>query len=189
MYIWYWDGFSDPGITLGTFATAAIGGNNEPGWSNAEFDSLNDEQMRTLDAEQRKGLIWQQQEVMYEETPQIPYVYPRYLQAYNTAKWTGWTRVMSGNGPAFWAFDNHDTYLKLKPVAATESGAQRLRLCYRLDSRGRRDRLIAAVVASAAAAARPPGRGLRTERDESRRTAARLRLRGAGGRRPGRARR
>ena len=46
-------------------------------------------------------------------------MYPRYLQAYNTAKWTGWTRVMSGNGPAFWAVDNQDTYVKLKPVAAT----------------------------------------------------------------------
>ena len=44
MYIWYWDGFSDPGITLSTFTTAAIGGNNEPGWSNAEFDTLTTQQ-------------------------------------------------------------------------------------------------------------------------------------------------
>ena len=123
MYIWYWDGFSDPGITLGTFSTAAIGGNNEPGWSNAEFDGLNDDQARTLDPEQRKSYIWQMQQVMYTDTPQIPYVYPRYLQAYNTARWTGWTRVMSGNGPAFWAVDNQDTYLKLRPVTALQSDA------------------------------------------------------------------
>ena len=123
MYIWYWDGFSDPGITLGTFSTAAIGGNNEPGWSNAEYDGLNDQQARTLDPEQRKTFIWQMQEVLYTETPQIPYVYPRYLQAYNTARWTGWTRVMNGNGPAFWAVDNQDTYLKLRPVTATQSDA------------------------------------------------------------------
>jgi peptide/nickel transport system substrate-binding protein len=124
MYIWYWDGFSDPGITLGTFSTDAIGGNNEPGWSNAEYDGLNDHQARTLDPEQRKSYIWQMQELLYDQTPQIPYVYPRYLQAYNTAKWTGWTRVMNGNGPAFWAVDNQDTYLKLKPVTATEPAGQ-----------------------------------------------------------------
>lgn len=123
MYIWYWDGFSDPGQTLGTFTTAAIGGNNEPGWSNAEFDALNEQQAQALDLEQRKGLIWQMQQVMYEDTPQVPYVYPRYLQAYNTAEWIGWTRVMDGRGPAFWAVDNQDTYLKLKPVVASEAEA------------------------------------------------------------------
>jgi len=123
MELWYWDGFSDPGITLSTFSTSAIGGNNEPGWSNAEFDKLNDLQMRTLDPEQRKGYIWQMQQVMYDQTPQIPFVYPRYLQAYNTAKWTGWTRVMNGNGPAFWAADNQDSYLKLKPVTATQTAS------------------------------------------------------------------
>jgi len=123
MYIWYFDGFSDPGITLGTFSTAAIGGNNEPGWSNAAYDKLNDEQARTLDPEQRKSFIWQMQEIFYQDTPQIAYVYPRYLQAYNTAKWTGWTRVMSGNGPAFWAVDNQDTYVKLQPVTATQGEA------------------------------------------------------------------
>jgi peptide/nickel transport system substrate-binding protein len=121
MYIWYWDGFSDPGVTLGTFSSAAIGGNNESGWSNAEFDQLNDEQMVTLEREQRKGYIWQMQELVYTATPQIAYVYPRYLQAYNTGRWTGWTRVMSGNGPAFWAVDNQDTFIKLRPVTASES--------------------------------------------------------------------
>ena len=123
MYIWYWDGFSDPGLTLSTFTTAAIGGNNEPGWSNAEFDKLNDQQAQALDPETRKGFIWQMQQVMYEDTPQIPYVYPRYLQAYNTAKWTGWTRVMDGRGPAFWAVENQDTYVNLKPVTATETSS------------------------------------------------------------------
>jgi ABC-type transport system substrate-binding protein len=103
--------------------TAAIGGNNEPGWSNAEFDKLNEQQSRTLDPEQRKGFIWQMQQVMYTDTPQIPYVYPRYLQAYNTAKWTGWTRVMDGKGPAFWEYDNQDTYLNLKPVTAAASSS------------------------------------------------------------------
>jgi len=119
MFIWYWDGFSDPSYTLSTFLTAALGGNNEPGWSNAEFDRLWSEQARELDPAKRQQLVWQLQDVFYTETPHMALVYPQYLQAYDTAHWTGWTRVMNGKGPAFWAVDNQDTYLNLAPVAET----------------------------------------------------------------------
>ncbi len=119
MFIWYWDGFSDPSFTLSTFQTSALGGNNEPGWSNEEFDALWVQQAQTLDLDKRAEVIWRMQEIFYDETPHMALVYPRYLQAYNTAKWQGWTRVQNGTGPAFWAVDNQDTYVKLRPVTAT----------------------------------------------------------------------
>jgi peptide/nickel transport system substrate-binding protein len=122
MFIWYWDGFSDPGITLSSFASSSIEYNNEPAWSDAEFDKVVTEQAQTLDVEKRTELIWKCQEIIYDRTPEMALVYPHYMQAYNTDKWTGWTRVMDGNGPAFWAVDNQDTYLNLKPKTATEEG-------------------------------------------------------------------
>jgi len=120
MFIWYWDGFSDPSYTLSTFQTSAIGGNNEPGWSNEEFDALWVKQARTLDLQQRAEVIWRMQEIFYDETPHMALVYPRYLQAYNTEDWEGWTRVQNGNGPVFWAVDNQDTYVNLRPATASE---------------------------------------------------------------------
>ena len=45
--------------------------------------------------------------------------YPDYLQAYDTAHWTGWTRVLGGNGPAFFV-SMPDTYLNLRPVASEQ---------------------------------------------------------------------
>jgi hypothetical protein len=45
--------------------------------------------------------------------------YPNFFQAYDTAGWTGWTRVNDGNGPAFFTAGNVDTYVNLKPVTAT----------------------------------------------------------------------
>jgi peptide/nickel transport system substrate-binding protein len=121
MFIWYWDGFSDPGITLSSFASDSIENNNEPAWSHAGFDKVVNEQAQTLDPEKRKELIWQCQKIIYDQTPEMALVYPHYLQAYNTDKWTGWTRVMNGEGPAIWAVDNQDTYTNLKPKTASES--------------------------------------------------------------------
>ena len=55
---------------------------------------------------------------MYEQSPWIVFAYPDYFEAYNTQKWTGWTRVNNGNGPAFYTAGNVDTYLNLAPSAA-----------------------------------------------------------------------
>jgi len=59
------------------------------------------------------------QQIMYEQTPWVVVAYPDYFEAYDTADWTGWTRVNDGNGPAFFTAGNVDTYVNLKPVAAT----------------------------------------------------------------------
>ena len=61
------------------------------------------------------------QELMYTQTPEMVLTYPQYLQAYNTAKWTGWTRVLGGEGPAFFV-SQPDTYLNLRPVSSGDSG-------------------------------------------------------------------
>ena len=63
---------------------------------------------------------------MYTQTPEIVLTYPQYLQAYDTAHWTGWTRVLGGEGPAFFV-SMPDSYLNLRPVASsTPSGGSTL---------------------------------------------------------------
>ena len=56
---------------------------------------------------------------MYEQTPWVVVAYPDFFEAYDTAGWTGWTRVNDGSGPAFFTAGNVDTYVNLKPVIAT----------------------------------------------------------------------
>jgi len=123
MYIDDWAGYSDPGQTLACETTPQIGYANEPCWSNAEYDRLCDEQAATLDRQRRKDIIWHMQQIMYEQTPWVVLTYPDYLEAYNTARWTGWTRVMSGHGPAFYAAGNNDSYLNLQPRGAATTAA------------------------------------------------------------------
>jgi peptide/nickel transport system substrate-binding protein len=113
MYIWDWDAYYDPGDTLGCFVTSQIGMWNEPYWSNKEYDALNDQQFVELDANKRAEIIKQMQEIMYTEAPFNILTYPQYMQAYNVKKWTGWTRLMDGKGPAIYTASNRDTYLNL----------------------------------------------------------------------------
>ena len=125
LYLWDWDGYDDPGQTLATLTTVQIEAWNEPCWSNAEYDALAVEQAATLDTQARAKLIHRMQQLIYEQTPWVVLTYPEHLEAYSTDRWTGWTRVMSGHGPAFYTAGNIDTYLNLTPRTAQQvSGAR-----------------------------------------------------------------
>ena len=55
---------------------------------------------------------------MYQQSPWIVIAYPEDLEAYNTAKWTGWTQMFGGTGPAWNCEGNYDTYLNLRLTTA-----------------------------------------------------------------------
>ena len=120
MYVSGWDGYFDPGQTLGCFTKSQIGGWNEPIWSDAEFDRLWSQQAVTLDLAERQRMIQRMQQIMYEQSPEIVLTYPDYLQAYDTSRWTGWVRMFGGTGAAFYMC-MPDTYLHVRPVAGTQA--------------------------------------------------------------------
>jgi len=115
MYLWSYDGYADPGDTLASFTTAQIENWNEPCWSDPEYDRVVDEVNSELDQEKRKDLVWQAQQIFYEQSPQIALDYPQSLEAVNTAKWDGWTRMYGGTGAAFYTSFVRDSYINLKP--------------------------------------------------------------------------
>ena len=117
-----WAGFGDPGQTLTAFTTAGIGATNEPAWSNAAFDSLTLQQATAMDPNKRNGFVQQAQQLFHEQSPQVVLVYPQYLEAYDTARWTGWTPMLNGRGPVFMTTGNVDSYLNLKPVTTATGG-------------------------------------------------------------------
>lgn len=121
MEVWDWIGYQDPGETLSCFTTSQVGGaENEPYWSNAEYSRLCAQQAMTLDPQKRKDIVWRMQQIMYQQTPWMLLTYPDFLQAYNTNKWTGWTPIAHGSGPAFYTSYVLDTYLNLRlKVGAT----------------------------------------------------------------------
>ncbi len=136
MYIWGWGEYVDPDYILNVFTTGQINGWNDSVWSNAEYDKLYTQQAQTIDAHQRKPIIDKMVQIYYESAPYIVTNYEQQLEAYNTAKWVGWTHVPPPAGPVAFANDNIDTYLNLKPKAAaattTGGGSSNSTLIYAL---------------------------------------------------------
>jgi peptide/nickel transport system substrate-binding protein len=123
MYLWDWDGYADPGDTLASFTTAQIENWNEPCWSDEEFDQVVEQANATLDPQVRKDLVWQAQQIFYGQSPEIVTDYPDKLEAINTARWDGWTRMYGGTGAAFYTSYVRDSYLNLTPRAAASGAA------------------------------------------------------------------
>jgi peptide/nickel transport system substrate-binding protein len=115
MYLWNYDGYAEPTDTLASFTTAQIQNWNEPCWSNAEYDRVVNAASSEVDPQKRKDLVWQAQQIFYEQSPQIATDYPQKLEAVNTAKWDGWTRMYGGTGAAFYTSFVRDSYINLTP--------------------------------------------------------------------------
>ena len=118
LIVWGYVGSYDPGQTLGYFTTSQIGGSNGLYWSNPEFDKLAVAQASATDPARRQALIWQMQQIMYQQSPMIVLVYPDSFEAFNTAKWTGWSQLW-GTGPAWNCQGNITSYLDLTPKVAS----------------------------------------------------------------------
>ena len=67
-----WTGYYDPGQTMDCFTTSQIGSLQRLYWSNAQYDKLAVEQASTVDPQQRQAIIWQMQQIMYQQSPVDP---------------------------------------------------------------------------------------------------------------------
>ncbi len=122
MFIWGWGGDVDPNFILSILTTDSIEAWSDCNWSNAEYDELFLKQQTQIDLQERIATIQRMQEIVYEETPYIPLVYPLDLENANTGQWTGWVRANQGKG-AWWYNTQPDTYLAVhKGAAAAEDG-------------------------------------------------------------------
>jgi peptide/nickel transport system substrate-binding protein len=69
---------------------ATKGGTNIGGFKSAAFDKLADQLEGTYDPEQRKQIIDKMQEQVASEYPIVPLYYAEVINAYNSAKYSGW---------------------------------------------------------------------------------------------------
>ena len=119
MFIWGWGGTADPGYQLGSFITSQIEWWNDACWSNAEYDSLYDQQDAEMDWPTREQQVQRMQQLFYDDAPYVVLYYPQTLIAYNTSKWEGWVPYPGETGRVVLQNDNIDTYLQVQPKTAT----------------------------------------------------------------------
>ena len=89
--IWGWGSDPDPNLLLSVHTTDEIpNGYNETGYSNPELDELNVQQGRELDPAKRQEIVWQMQQIAFDDVVYIIPYYAQAIQAYRVDRFTGW---------------------------------------------------------------------------------------------------
>ena len=123
LYVWSWTADIDPGYILSTFTAGQILNGSDSEYSNPEYDALYVKQAQAVDPAQRRQIVQRMQQIIYTDAPYSVLWYNTLIQAFRTDTWTGYSSVPKGGDGA--AFRNmlRDTYVDLKPLAATENTA------------------------------------------------------------------
>lgn len=88
---WGWSSDPDPKTILSVMVSTEIeSGNNDTGYVNPAYDDLFAQQATTLDTETRVALIWEMQQMVFDDVVFLVPFYPNAVQAYRTDRFTGW---------------------------------------------------------------------------------------------------
>ena len=117
LFVYNWTGDVDPDFMLSLFIKAQIGNWSDCAWWSPQYDKLYTEQAATIDPAQRKTLIDEMQQIVYQQSPYVILAYPKGLEAVNTSRWEGWVQSPAGTGSAIFSVDNTDSYLYVHPKA------------------------------------------------------------------------
>ncbi len=89
--LWGWVSDPDPSSLLYVYTTDAIPyGSSETGYSNPKYDELYAKQQVELNLDARRDIVWQMQQMVFDD---VVYIIPYYsvaVQAYRTDRFTGW---------------------------------------------------------------------------------------------------
>jgi len=89
--LWGWASDPDPSLLLSVMTTDEIPtGSSETGYSNPEYDELYWQQSVERDFDQRVQLVWQMQQIVFDDVVYIIPYYDPNIQAYRTDRFTGW---------------------------------------------------------------------------------------------------
>jgi peptide/nickel transport system substrate-binding protein len=89
--IWGWGSDPDPSLLLQVLTTEAIPtGSSETGYSNPEYDKLFTQQSGELDKDKRRQIVWNMQQMVFNDVVYVIPYYEQGVEAYRTDRFTGW---------------------------------------------------------------------------------------------------
>ncbi len=116
--LWGWAGNPDPNALLQIFRCDAIGSSSDSQYCNPEFDAMYDAQTNAATAEERKTILAEMQNLIYDQAVYDIVFYDAPLAAYRTDRFAGWQNQPKANGtPLF-------TYGTLQYTMLTDATAQ-----------------------------------------------------------------
>ena len=91
LVIWGWGSDPDPDFMLSVMTSDQFveGGWSDSGYSNPEYDQLYLDQQMVVDPDERQKMVWQMQEMVFNDRPYIILYYDQSLEAYRTDRFTG----------------------------------------------------------------------------------------------------
>jgi peptide/nickel transport system substrate-binding protein len=122
MAIWGWYNSIDPGQSVSYFCTDQINGWSDCAYSNPEYDRLYTEQLHAIDPVERKAILDQMQQIIYEQSPYLLLTYANDTEGWNTAEWQGWVQSPAGFGTVINQTSVLATYLFVQPKVAETGG-------------------------------------------------------------------
>lgn len=112
LILWGWGSDPDPAFLLSVMLTSEIPtGMSETGYSNSKYDQLFDEQSVTVDPEARKGIVWEMQQIIFDDVTYIIPFYSLAVQAYRSDRFTSWPI-----NEAKLALDDVNSFLQVEPA-------------------------------------------------------------------------
>lgn len=93
--MWDWFPAADPDFVLGVLTCDQWGNWNDTGYCKPEYDKLYEEQKSTVDPQERQQIIFEMQEMAYNDRPYIILTYDKRLDAWSP-KWTGFVESVQG---------------------------------------------------------------------------------------------
>ncbi len=93
--MWYWIALVDPDFMLAAMTTDQWFGWSDSAYTNPEYDALYDQQSTTLDEDQRREIVWQMQQILFDDKPYIMLDYREVVEAWSK-DWAGY--VLSPQG-------------------------------------------------------------------------------------------
>lgn len=99
--MWDWVGYWDPDFMLSVVTCGQFGGWSDTGYCNPAYDEMYEEQGVTIDQEARKDIVWQMQEILYDDRPYIHLVNMDLLNAWSKS-WDGFVPGLGGYSKKPW---------------------------------------------------------------------------------------
>ncbi len=118
--LWGWAGNPDPNALLQIFRCDAIGSSSDSQYCNPEYDKLYDEQTNAKTAAERKTILAQMQNMIYDQAVYDILYYDANLVAYRTDRFAGWQNQPLANGTPLFTYGTLD-YTLLTDATAVAS--------------------------------------------------------------------
>jgi len=96
MYLWGFSGQPDPNYSVLIYLSSQLRKWNGAGYENPEYDALYEKQIRTVDREKRRELLYKMQEIHYRDCPSIVLYYMTALGAYRADRLEGFQEDIPG---------------------------------------------------------------------------------------------